>query len=471
VAPDDVVEFPRVLWREIKRGPDGIEEVPRFAEAVAETIMRDYTISFGLQRDFIRFGLINYLTRIALIDREPGVCQGREDIMEDSFDHKSVHFIPLLHELRTYCVRSMPSGARIFLSAGCAGAWYFKWISDNYPTAIDRHIGLEYYTPKPEYLAPEAEWIPNTVSDMNGVNDEQVDLVFSGQNIEHLWPEEIPGFLFEAYRVLKPNGWLILDSPNRQITAPLRWVHPEHIIEFTPSEATELLQLAGFANVTIRGLWICRDRETGTFLSLDTHEGGPKWPYLRRIMEAANRPEDSFVWWAEARKSEVPPNRVLLQNYIDDIVQTAWPEREQRLLTSIGTKHVEGNKCSVYAPEGAVGALIYGPYIPMRAGSYRATFTLSAHTTSIGDEEEIGYADVFTDRSILTLPLKGTHVTRMKEGNVVLEFILSETAFGVQFRIISNGRAALQAEFNVRLEKINPPEMYPEDRRGSVLTR
>jgi hypothetical protein len=382
----------------------------------------------------------------------------RDDIMTGNFDYTSVlqDFNHLLHELRTYCVRSMPSGARVFLSAGCAGTWYFKWISDNYPTTIDRHIGLEYYIPKPEYLPPEAEWIPNTVSNMNGVHDEQVDLVFSGQNIEHLWPEEIAGFLFEAYRVLKPSGWLILDSPNRQITTPLHWTHPEHIIELTPNEAIELLQLAGFTDITIRGLWVCRDRETGIFFSLDTHEGGPKWPYLRRIMEAANRPEDSFVWWAEARKSEAPPNRVLLQNYINDIVEIAWPEREQRLATIIGIKHMEGDKCSVFAPEGAVGALIYGPYIPMRAGSYRAIFTLTAHTTNI-DDEEIGHADVFTDHAIMTLPLKGTHITRMKEGNVVLEFTLLETAFGVQFRIFSNGRAALQADFNVRLEKINPP--------------
>ena len=39
-----------------------------------------------------------------------------------------------------------------------------------------------------------------------------------GQTVEHVWPEELAGFLSEANRVLGPQGWIVLDSPNRRIT-------------------------------------------------------------------------------------------------------------------------------------------------------------------------------------------------------------------------------------------------------------
>jgi hypothetical protein len=43
--PDDAAELHRVLWRENKRGSDGVESATRFAEIVAGTITRNYTMS------------------------------------------------------------------------------------------------------------------------------------------------------------------------------------------------------------------------------------------------------------------------------------------------------------------------------------------------------------------------------------------------------------------------------------------
>ncbi|WP_457302600.1 methyltransferase domain-containing protein, partial [Phyllobacterium sp. P5_D12] len=138
----------------------------------------------------------------------------------------------LMHDSRGALLRGMPSGAQRLLSAGCAGKWYFDWIEQTYGR-VQEHLGIEYYMPKPEGLADNVTWITNTASDMSGVDDASCDLVFSGQNLEHLWPEEVSGFLLEGARVLKPGGHVVIDSPNRLLTAPLNWSHPEHTIELT----------------------------------------------------------------------------------------------------------------------------------------------------------------------------------------------------------------------------------------------
>lgn len=136
-------------------------------------------------------------------------------------------FNELLHTLRTNELQQMPKGAKIFLSAGCAGRWYFDWIRENY-AGITRHFGIEAYSPKPDDLPDEVTWLADHIHDMKSVAGNEVDLVFAGQTVEHLWPDQLAGFLCEANRVLKQDGWLVLDSPNRSITQALGWCQPEH---------------------------------------------------------------------------------------------------------------------------------------------------------------------------------------------------------------------------------------------------
>ena len=138
----------------------------------------------------------------------------------------------LLHQSRGAFLRAMPPGAQRLLSAGCAGLWYFEWIEQTYGR-VPEHLGIEYYSPRPEGLPDNVTWIANTASDMSDVPDASCDLVFSGQNLEHLWPEEVAGFVLEAARVLKPGGHLVMDSPNRHVTRLLNWSHSEHTIELT----------------------------------------------------------------------------------------------------------------------------------------------------------------------------------------------------------------------------------------------
>ena len=81
--------------------------------------------------------------------------------------------------------------------------------------------------------------------------DGVADVVVMRQIIEHVYSE---GLVREAWRILKPNGKILLETPNalyifkilralrRQIANP----HPEHIQTFTAAELKNLLLRNGF---------------------------------------------------------------------------------------------------------------------------------------------------------------------------------------------------------------------------------
>ena len=77
----------------------------------------------------------------------------------------------MLHQLRSAHLRRMPRIEGVLLSAGCAGLWYFDWIRQC-TGHTGRHIGIEYYTPKPDNLPGNVEWIANTVGNMEAVGNE-----------------------------------------------------------------------------------------------------------------------------------------------------------------------------------------------------------------------------------------------------------------------------------------------------------
>ena len=85
------------------------------------------------------------------------------------------------------------------------------------------------------------------------------DLVTSISVIEHLKQQESAKFLNEAKRVLKPNGYIFIITPN--FSSPFRYIlgkrwfahsDPTHINYFTPKSLKSLLLKSKFKNVTFR---------------------------------------------------------------------------------------------------------------------------------------------------------------------------------------------------------------------------
>ncbi|MEH1833626.1 MAG: methyltransferase domain-containing protein [Nostoc sp.] len=92
-------------------------------------------------------------------------------------------------------------------------------------------------------------YIYRSMADLSNFPEHAVDLVWSGQSIEHVTEEEAEKVIQEVFRVIKPGGSFCLDTPNRQLTKLLvrrGFVHPEHKIEYTPDELVAKIQKAGF---------------------------------------------------------------------------------------------------------------------------------------------------------------------------------------------------------------------------------
>ena len=349
-----------------------------------------------------------------------------------------------LHELRTERLGRMPAGAHVLLSAGCSGAWYFDWLDTNYP-GVTRHIGLEAFLPRPADLPPHVTWIAESVGSMTGVETESVDLVFSGQNIEHLWPEDVEGFLLESHRVLRPGGWIVLDSPNRSVTEALNYVQPEHITEMTPAEIAELLELAGFSEISVKGVWLCFDRDQQLLLPLGPQRVLRGWTAARRASEAADRPEDSFIWWAEARKGDRPVRGDDLRAAVNRNHDAAFGHRTEGFVSEVGRVAGRGRQRTVSVDQGEVGVLVRGPNAPVRAGRHVARFALRCSPT-VAPSDVVAHLEVASmggthaREAVLASQVSGPDLSA-----VDVAFALDSTAMGVEYRVVSTGSAALTA--------------------------
>jgi SAM-dependent methyltransferase len=366
----------------------------------------------------------------------------------------------VLHRGRTAFLREVPKDAGVFLSAGCAGSWFFEWVEQCYGD-IPQHIGLEYYTPRPTTLPSNVKWIENTCSDMSGVADSSCDLVFSGQNLEHLWTEEAIGFFSEAARVTRAGGLLVMDSPNRGITEALRtWSHPEHTVELTTAEAVEITELAGFDVVTVKGIWLSRDPNTGAVLPFENTDGSTL-SLEERLIGGVARAHDAFLWWIEARRADRAPNMAAVTARLTEIFKKAWPERVTRSVVGVG--HVESGTDGdwVVCPANTSGPLIFGPYMPLRAGRYRCTFELEG-----SEPAARARCDVVSGERGDIIVMRELTVGSGRE-TVSLEFELSALQFGFQFRCFSLGFGELRCRRLARFEEDSIPFASTELRVAS----
>ena len=282
--------------------------------------------------------------------------------------------------------------------------------------------------------------------------------MFAGQVIEHLWPDDMAGFLNESHRVLRPGGAVVIDSPTRFITDALAWTQPEHTIELEVEEIVELLELAGFVDIDVKGIWLCYDRDRALVLPLDVFAGGDDWPWQRRVIEAEGRPHDSIIWWAEARNSDGRGDAAAVRRRVREIYDQARPTYFQRMRTEVGKPAGDSVGRRVKVPRGHPGLLLRGPSIAMPPGRHEAVFRLRAEATGSrpAPSQKIAVVEVTRDDGRVVadwsltahdLPPGGA------EREVVLPFELPDTAFNGEVRVHSLGNAPLIANLPVAVHE------------------
>lgn len=357
----------------------------------------------------------------------------------------------LLHELRTERLAAMPAGAKVVLSAGCAGQWYFDWLDAAYP-GVQQHIGLEAYLPRPSDLSRRVRWIPSTVRRMTGVDDSSVDLVFSGQNIEHLWAADVVGFLLESRRVLREGAWLVIDSPNAWISDALNYRMPEHVAELTPAEITGLLEMAGFTDLSMNGLWLCFDRDRQLLLPLPPDRVLAGWTMADRRAAAPDRPDDSFIWWAQGRACRSPDVPGLV-DAVERIVSERYRHRLANPTAPTGRLVGRGDRRWASVDPGSAGVLRSGPGAPLPPGRHRVAFELRRGSASEG--AVVAVLDAIAQpkgRVLTTRDVRADDLPIERFTTVDLALELDETAFDIEFRVRATGASALTTALTVDID-------------------
>lgn len=387
------------------------------------------------------------------LDASPEVAfaaAGLPVLAQPDFNH-------LLHHLRGTELSQLPRDVDCFVSVGCAGTWYFEWVQDL--CAPKRHVGIEFYSPKPNDLPANAEWICNTAGDMSDVPDASADVLFSGQNIEHLWPHDIIAFLRESHRVIKPGGLIAIDSPNRLVASELGWSHPEHILEFTPDEISRVMEAAGFTVTGLRGAWSCVDESTGKVLPLaEFHTSGPM-SVKRRIDVGIGSPRNAFSWWLEARRADLVPDWPQVAHLVNEAFATGWPDRVNRLVQHGGTtKIVEGSTWVEF--NGPAGLILSGPPMPLPKGSYTVGFQIrgqvgtqleSIHTPLVAVDVIRADGEELAARIVSGVQLRANPLA------ACVKFDLHDTTFGLTFRLMAVSDLRIEVRRQVFLTSHGDP--------------
>lgn len=108
----------------------------------------------------------------------------------------------------------------------------------------------------------------HSMVDLSAYRDSSVDLVYSGQSIEHVTPDEGALVVKEVHRILRPGGHFALDTPNGRVTRMMQeaFIDPDHKVEYTWGQLEALLNGAGFDIDRRHGLnWGGVAADTGRF--------------------------------------------------------------------------------------------------------------------------------------------------------------------------------------------------------------
>ena len=249
---------------------------PGFADLPPEQAVR-MAYNVMLRREPDPTGLTDYTKRLAdgslthdgLVSE---ILVSEEFASRNVFPARYLHLS--LHRSRQDFIRSLPPADRI-LDIG--GGW--KWSAEGalvvmgYPYRFENLVIVELPSDDrhPLYRSQDHDAIETplgpvrydyrSMTDLSGYSDSSFDLVYSGQSIEHVSPDEADLTLKEANRVLRPGGFLAVDTPNAAVCRLQQpeFIDADHKVEYTHEEFAAKLVAAGFTLREAKGLNYCGD--------------------------------------------------------------------------------------------------------------------------------------------------------------------------------------------------------------------
>jgi dolichol-phosphate mannosyltransferase len=129
----------------------------------------------------------------------------------------------------------------IIVDLGCGYGEFLNHIQGG------RRIGVDFNSDAPGHLSAGIEFHQGDVTDLQFLDDDSVDTIFTSNMLEHLESKaHVERLVIEAYRVLKPDGQFIAMGPNMRFLPGLYWDFWDHIVAITDRSLVELLEYTGF---------------------------------------------------------------------------------------------------------------------------------------------------------------------------------------------------------------------------------
>lgn len=117
----------------------------------------------------------------------------------------------LLSRRRRAAEIAAPAGAKVVLHVGCG--------PPDHQTLHESFRGPDWHEVRLDVDPGVSPDIVASMTDMSPVPSASVDAVWSHHNIEHVFAHEVPVALAEFYRVLRPDGEVLIATPDLQSVA------------------------------------------------------------------------------------------------------------------------------------------------------------------------------------------------------------------------------------------------------------
>ncbi|WP_445244868.1 methyltransferase domain-containing protein [Microcoleus sp. OTE_8_concoct_300] len=175
-----------------------------------------------------------------------------------------------LHSARMEMVKQLLPPAEVILDLGGYSSCDPRGalLGFGYPHVPQKLYILDFHPDKMMFPGPEwpkqvkyetcdIEYVYGSMTDLDCFQEGTFDLIWSGESIEHITPEDAEKVFSKAYKLLKPGGKLALDTPNRRATKlqlPNSYIHPEHKIEYYYEDLCKLLEKHNFKIIQSQGV-------------------------------------------------------------------------------------------------------------------------------------------------------------------------------------------------------------------------